>query len=499
MAPSRGSERSSSILKTVQVTVPEGGISFSAHLLDPYIALRRPFGPDTIVRCHRPPTAPYDAGERKYARPKKRRKPNAHEQASDGSTLQAMGITSFQGKASRTAASADAQTTIRYDKGWSDEQEHHKGLKPLALAALEALNGPASARSSSQDSRDDFATLQLLGGQDVVSSFDWTALASTASESHELYNLSEEPSTRRLARVSTAPETILPPRSGFALATMQGFATAIDRGRKSLGIRSFDLVVIEYVTLFHHPWIAFLTRYAVLLGTTPLQRDPRHTLGWSSMISLASTFARVWAPTRAIRRLWRSGSPTDQKCALSPLHSCSLWSTDRDAQFRRFLKSKFLPDSNVVGPYAEWYWIKTVDDSTSSVGQPIFDLDSDSPRRCYEGLVIGRYEPPGFAGEQGKELPYMQTFASVPLGHSRKPDILGWSMLPGPASELFLILLDACADLLTPYLPSRPNVLELFARAVGCVSTSQGGVWLSVGNEACKFNAEPWVSTSEVA
>lgn len=56
------------------------------------------------------------------------------------------------------------------------------------------------------------------------------------------------------------------------------------------------------------------------------------------------------------------------------------------------------------------------------------------------------------------------------------------------------------ADLLRPYLPARsparpPNVLELFARTAlaGPVAAAERGeegrgTWLSVGNEACKFN-----------
>ena len=54
------------------------------------------------------------------------------------------------------------------------------------------------------------------------------------------------------------------------------------------------------------------------------------------------------------------------------------------------------------------------------------------------------------------------------------------------------------ADLLRPYLPLRapgrpPNVLELFARTAMAGPEAQSdesgrGVWVGVGNEACKFN-----------
>lgn len=59
--------------------------------------------------------------------------------------------------------------------------------------------------------------------------------------------------------------------------------------------------------------------------------------------------------------------------------------TDCTSQFRRFLRDKFLPDSKVAGPYAEWYWVKVTGSVSGAVGEPVFDLDSESPRRCYEG------------------------------------------------------------------------------------------------------------------
>lgn len=56
------------------------------------------------------------------------------------------------------------------------------------------------------------------------------------------------------------------------------------------------------------------------------------------------------------------------------------------------------------------------------------------------------------------------------------------------------LALKPAADLLAPFLPSAPNVLELFARTVGHVPRAPG-TWLSLGNEACKFNGPPWLES----
>lgn len=54
--------------------------------------------------------------------------------------------------------------------------------------------------------------------------------------------------------------------------------------------------------------------------------------------------------------------------------------------------NKFMPDSYIIGPFAEWYWVKITASPLENGqrdlragGRPIFDLSSSSPRRCYEG------------------------------------------------------------------------------------------------------------------
>ncbi|POW01176.1 hypothetical protein PSTT_12665 [Puccinia striiformis] len=169
----------------------------------------------------------------------------------------------------------------------------------------------------------------------------------------------------------------------------------------------------------------------------------------------------------------------------------AIWVTNRP-KFRRFLKQKFMPDCHILGPYSEWYWVKITGSPTktdhesvlSDGGKPLFDLESTSPRRCYEGLILGWYIPPSLRPNPTlDELP-PKIFLSVPLGHSRKPNII---------------------DLLEPHLPSDPSILELFSRSVSGLTslerqseTNPGvpvmkGIWHSVGDESPKFMVSPWV------
>jgi len=171
----------------------------------------------------------------------------------------------------------------------------------------------------------------------------------------------------------------------------------------------------------------------------------------------------------------------------------AIWVTNRP-KFRRFLKNKFMPDCHVLGPYSEWYWVKiTASPSNKDQpvlldgGKPIFDLESTSPRRCYEGLVLGWYIPPSLRPNPSlTELP-RKIFLSVPLGHSRKPNIM---------------------DLLAPHLPPDPSILELFARSVSglpSLGTNREpysdcrikGRWHSIGDECTKFMVAPWVDSSK--
>ncbi|ORY53403.1 MT-A70-domain-containing protein [Leucosporidium creatinivorum] len=142
----------------------------------------------------------------------------------------------------------------------------------------------------------------------------------------------------------------------------------------------------------------------------------------------------------------------------------AVWLTNK-VKYRRLLIDKLFPAWGIKGPVAEWYWIKI----SSSSGEPVWALDS-SHRRCYEGLLLAYYNPSSLPLPD-PQLPSSKIFLSTSLGHSRKPVI---------------------TDLLRAYLPPKPNVLELFARTtLAGLQQDEGGergVWLSVGNEAVKFN-----------
>ncbi|GJN89799.1 hypothetical protein Rhopal_002788-T1 [Rhodotorula paludigena] len=149
------------------------------------------------------------------------------------------------------------------------------------------------------------------------------------------------------------------------------------------------------------------------------------------------------------------------------------------AQFRRLVKDKLFPAWRIKQT-AEWYWIKIA----SRSGEPVWSLEAKN-RRCYEGLLLGYYVPPGAKKLVLPTLPTDKVFLSTPIGHSRKPVLI---------------------DIFRPFLlDSRkpPNVLDLFARMTlaGPPSASvdsdttatvadgvERGFFLAVGNEAVKFN-----------
>jgi hypothetical protein len=91
---------------------------------------------------------------------------------------------------------------------------------------------------------------------------------------------------------------------------------------------------------------------------------------------------------------------------------------------------KLFRDWNIELLADRWLWLKV-----TAKGEPVFDL-SNPTRRCYESasfawnnevlrldaaLIIGQWGPS--SGSQS--VPRQKLFASVPLGHSRKPSIVG--------------------------------------------------------------------------
>lgn len=116
-----------------------------------------------------------------------------------------------------------------------------------------------------------------------------------------------------------------------------------------------------------------------------------------------------------------------QSANVSPV-LVGVWVTNH-AKCRKFVKDKLLP-SWQVDNLVDWYWIKITsgtldDDAAKNGGLPVWSFDGPSPRRCYEGLVLGFYNPQRLVIDTGKDLPNQQAFLSVPLEHSRKPLVTG--------------------------------------------------------------------------
>lgn len=104
-----------------------------------------------------------------------------------------------------------------------------------------------------------------------------------------------------------------------------------------------------------------------------------------------------------------------------------VWVTNH-AKCRRFVRDKLLPSWN-VSDIVDWYWVKVTAGKTGGAtvngGWPVWSFDGASPRRCYEGLMLGYYNPK--EKEIKDKLPDKRAFLSVPLEHSRKPLVKGGS------------------------------------------------------------------------
>lgn len=102
-----------------------------------------------------------------------------------------------------------------------------------------------------------------------------------------------------------------------------------------------------------------------------------------------------------------------------------VWVTNH-TKCRRFVSDKLLPSwgvSNIVN----WYWVKITageeGKGAETGGLPVWSYDGPSPRRSYEGLMLGYYNPGDL--DIRKVLPDKRAFLSVPLEHSRKPLVTG--------------------------------------------------------------------------
>ncbi|GAA5927923.1 uncharacterized protein JCM15063_006036 [Sporobolomyces koalae] len=228
---------------------------------------------------------------------------------------------------------------------------------------------------------------------------------------------------------------VLPPSSGFLLSNFDKTWSAPDESIAKLGVEigGWDMVIMD------PPW-------------------PNTSVTRSSSYETFDPY-----------QLWDLDLPS----LLGPTKPVLVvsWLTNR-VKYRRLLLEKLFPKWNIEST-VEWYWVKIAKET----GSTVWSLDSKH-RRCYEGLVLGWYNPTNL---EVPVLPARKVFLSTPIGHSRKPVLMDW-LIP-----------------LLPPSPLPPNVLELFARTTLAgprrattpndkPTQLDRGFFLAVGNEAIKFN-----------
>ncbi|SCZ98911.1 BZ3500_MvSof-1268-A1-R1_Chr7-1g09313 [Microbotryum saponariae] len=255
--------------------------------------------------------------------------------------------------------------------------------------------------------------------------------------------MNDSPERHALLKLTSNSSLVLPPRSAFLLQDFSRWSlpgSPIWRFAQVIG--GWDLVVLD------PPW-------------------PNASAARSSSYHTFDPYALGKLDMTALLQSETSTRPT----------LVAVWLTNK-IKYRRLLTNQLFPSWRIdPSTLAAWYWIKT-----TSLGHPLWSLDS-THRRTYEPLLMGYSLPKKYDKVKYPlpALPRDKVFLGVPLGHSRKPVL-------GELLEGFLVRRDEAER-------EGRNVLELFGRtSVGPTlgrrggGDSKAGVWLSVGNEACKFN-----------
>ncbi|PWN88481.1 hypothetical protein FA10DRAFT_164285 [Acaromyces ingoldii] len=179
--------------------------------------------------------------------------------------------------------------------------------------------------------------------------------------------------------------------------------------------------------------------------------------------------------------LWKMVPAVETLIGQDTLVGC--WVTNH-AKVQAFVLEKLF-DAWKLQHLGQLVWVKvTSGDAAEGGGQLVVPLQNRAGRKPYEILLLGRRRPSADENK-GKEKGAMvhMVAGSVPLDHSRKPDVTG-------------------AYVLGPMLPKeRPlNVYDIFGRTAlrGPVSNSArdqkgveghtAGSFVSIGNQACLFN-----------
>ncbi|KAI9612551.1 hypothetical protein H4Q26_007708 [Puccinia striiformis f. sp. tritici PST-130] len=351
----------------LEVLLP--GSNHTAYLLDPFIPLLRGFDETTRVTVSRPPSEPTSLALHPIPRP-----PPLLQQYLTGSANLTKGSGSIM-----------SNQSLPLD-GIQLEAAHHASLKSDIQAAIDAIR-EAWIEKCCENQHTEWwsdpvrlrhpalARLEWLSSPEITKIpdfwFDWASLTRSSIDvrktqfdsirSSEFGTTCSNPSSTQIGQTFLNEKkcTItIPKRSGFSLATMENFKNEV------IGLN--------------------------------------HSAGWdaSSWQNKSATRGGKYR-TVELYDLFKLDLPgmlgeNGGKKAL-----IAIWVTNRP-KFRRFLKQKFMPDCHILGPYSEWYWVKITGSPTktdhesvlSDGGKPLFDLESTSPRRCYEGLILGWYIPP---------------------------------------------------------------------------------------------------------
>lgn len=114
-------------------------------------------------------------------------------------------------------------------------------------------------------------------------------------------------------------------------------------------------------------------------------------------------------------------------CAFQPRPTLvAVWVTNH-VKYRKFVGNKLFPAWNITDTKS-WYWVKVTaapsGGDLAAAGLPVWTLNGTSPRRAYEGLMLG-WHLPGGCQIQPPTIPDEIAFLSTPSAHSRKPWLLG--------------------------------------------------------------------------
>ncbi|KAL8291691.1 hypothetical protein RQP46_001949 [Phenoliferia psychrophenolica] len=423
------------------------------HLISAQLAAASSFHPDHLILLERPPTSPYQSTERQDPEQGGRRRRKRRKLDPEAATP-----ADWAGEREKESKLSTADRETR---------AHHAFISPSLEGAIGAVREEWIRTRSSPtwvgDLEDKVVWMERERSNEGKE-IDWVAAQKDVEEGER------EPLRLDDADSGTVALADLFGRLVFAPPILsRSLKISLPKEDSPIGPETADLSA----TLVLPPSSAFLLAdFATWsspssgIATAGSDRD-----GWDLMLldppwPNASASRASAYDTFDAYDLWK----LDIKALLGNKGPCliAVWLTNK-VKFRRLVLEQLFPAWGIVETPAEWYWIKITDGEDG--GEPVWGLDGVH-RRCYEGSVLGYYNP---TGATLPPLPLSKTFLSTPLGHSRKPSLI---------------------ELLRPHLPNPPsrppNVLELFARTA-CAgpthsSSAARGLWLSVGNEAVKFN-----------